>query len=74
MGKLICLDPSGDTKIIWDKDNTDEIEAAKATFKKLKDKGFTPYSVDKTGDKKEVITEFDKNAEKIIMIPRLVGG
>jgi hypothetical protein len=74
MSELICLDKTGDTKVIWDKDNSDEVATAKRTFDDLRKKGFTAFSVKKGGEKDELITEFDKNAEKIILVPRIVGG
>ncbi len=72
--ELIALDETGDTKLIWDEDATDEVEAAKATFDRLRKKGYVAYSVNKKGDKGEVLTEFDPTAEKIILAPQLKGG
>ena len=74
MGEMAILDRTGDTKIIWDSANEDEVEEAKRTFKNLKDKGYAAYSVNKKGDKGEVIKKFDADAERIIMAPPLVGG
>lgn len=71
---LHVLDHTGDTKVMWSADNPDEVDAAKATFDRLKKKGFLAYSVKKDGSKGEVIREFDKTAERIIMSPQLVGG
>ena len=74
MGEMAILDRTGDTKIIWDSANEDEVEEAKRTFKNLKDKGYAAYSVNKKGDKGEVIKKFDADAERIIMAPPMVGG
>lgn len=73
-GELIILDHTGDTKIIWDRHNRDEVSAAKKTYDDLKKKGFMAYSVKDNGEKKELIDEFDAEAERIIMSPRQVGG
>ena len=73
-GELAILDGTGDTKVIWDPHNSDEVEAAKAQFDALRKKGFLAYTVNKKGDKGEVITKFDPDAEKIILSPPLVGG
>ncbi len=73
-GEMRIIDKTGDTKIIWDKDNADEAAAAKKVFDDLKKKKFMAYKVDDHGDKSEVIREFDPNAEKLIMSPPLVGG
>ena len=71
---MIILDHTGDTKLIWDVDNADEVDAAKATFDKLRKKGYVAYSVNKKQDKGEVLTEFDPHIEKMILAPQLKGG
>lgn len=73
-GELISMDHTGDTKVIWDHKNADEVEAARATFNSLKKKNYIAYTVKKDGDKGEIIREFDPTAEKIIMSPQMVGG
>ena len=73
-GEMRIIDKSGDTKIIWDRNNADEVANAKKVFDDLKAKRFMAYKVDDHGDKSEVIREFDPNAEKLIMSPPLVGG
>ena len=45
MNQMRCLNETGDTKVIWDPENKDEVDAAKAQFKTLKGKGFQAYSV-----------------------------
>lgn len=73
--ELAVMDKSGDTKLMWDKDNEDEVEAARTTFNKLKKKGFFAYTVtDKDGSKGKLIKEFDPDAQKIIMSPVMVAG
>jgi hypothetical protein len=74
MGELAILDNTGDTKVIWDVENQDEIDAAKAQFDLLIKKGFTAYSVKKDGEKNRKITSFDPNSGKIILVPTIVGG
>lgn len=74
MGELRELGPQGDTKVIWDADEEDEVEAAQNTFDDLKEKGYFAYSVKKDGDKGRVITKFDPDAEKIIMAMPMRGG
>jgi len=72
--ELVILDTTGDTKIIWDSENDDEIEAAKETFKKLTKKGYLAFKVKKGGDKGEVVKEFDADAERLILSPPIAGG
>lgn len=75
MGELVKMDDTGDTKIMWSKDNQDEIDNAKRTFDDLRKKGFTAYSVKgKNGEKNEIIRDFDPDSEKIIMAPQMQGG
>ncbi len=73
-GELRVLDATGDTKLIWNPNNTDEVENAKRTFNDLRSKGYLAYKVTEGGAKGEVIREFDANAEKIILAPALRGG
>jgi hypothetical protein len=74
MGELRELNETGDTKVVWDPDNRDEVDAAKCQFNTLKSKGFTAYSVGKDGEKNKAIAEFDPKASKIIMVPKIAGG
>lgn len=73
-GVMHILDRTGDTKVIWDSKNDDEVSAAKTQFDTLRKKGFIAYKVTKTGEKGEIITEFDSAVEKIILSPPVVGG
>jgi hypothetical protein len=74
MAELCALDVTGDTKLIWNPGNTAETEAAQEMFRSLKGKGYLAYSVKKDGEKGEVLSAFDANAEKIIMAPPMRGG
>lgn len=71
---LYALDASGDSRFMWSKDNPDEVAAAKKTFKRLSEKGYDAFDVKADGSKGTKIREFNPDAEKIIMAPRLVGG
>jgi hypothetical protein len=71
---MAVMDHTGDTKIIWDKHNDDEVENAKASFDRLREKGYLAYTVNKDGTTGEVIREFDATAEKIILSPPMQGG
>lgn len=72
--ELCILDKTGDTKIIWDSTKKDEVANAKRNFDDLKKKGYMAYSVKKNGEKGELLHDFDEEAEKIILAPRMVGG
>lgn len=73
-GELAEMNETGDTKIMWDSDNKDEVENARDTFNKLKKKGYTAYTVKKKGERGEIMKEFDPNVERIVMVPMLGGG
>lgn len=71
------MDPvEGDIKVIWDKDNPDEVEAARAMFDRMVgEKRFMAYSVKgRNGEKNEIIRTFDPEAERLILSPPMVGG
>lgn len=72
--ELHVLDPSGDTKVIWDPERPEEVAQARSTFDALKGKGYLAYRVDRGGDKGAVLREFDPSADKMILAPQTVGG
>jgi hypothetical protein len=75
VGELATMGRSGDTKLIWDAENADEVANARRTFDDLKKKGFSAFAVTGAkGSKGEMIREFDPAAERIIMVPALQGG
>ena len=71
---IAIMGSAGDTKKIWDKNNPDEVEDAKESFKRLRKKGYLAFHVNKKGDKGEQMTEFDPDAERMIMVPPMQGG
>lgn len=72
---LSITDGTGDTRIMWDPKDKDEVASAKAAFDAAKGKGMLAYKVDDEGGRTgEVIREFDKKAGKIIMVRQPVGG
>ena len=74
-GFLSILDPTGDTRIMWNPRDKDERKTAEAAFDAAKARGMVAYSVGENGEPGEVIQGgFPKNAGKIIMAPQLVGG
>jgi hypothetical protein len=74
MGELRAIDETGDTKLIWDEDNADEVEAAEETFNRLKKKGYQAFKVDKKGEQGKKMEKFDPSAEKLIMVPAMQAG
>lgn len=74
-GTMAVLDQTGDSKIIWNSENEDEVAAARNQFNELvSTKKFAAYRVNRAGNKGEQIRKFDQEAEAIIMVPPMVGG
>jgi hypothetical protein len=71
-GVISEMNETGDTKIRWDKDNPDEVAAARAAFDALKAKKFRSYAMN--GKDRVIIHDFDPDAEQIVMAPQTVGG
>lgn len=74
-GMMHTLDRTGDTRVMWDKDNADEVSAAEAQFGALKKKGYLAYKAEgKDGHQGTQLRKFDPSAERIILVKQLVGG
>ena len=73
-GEIAVMDGTGDTKVMWDPTNPDEVENARRTFNDLKKKGFDAFKVGEKGAAGDRIDEFDSTAGRIIMMPRKVAG
>ena len=72
---LHITDETGDTRIMWDPANADEVATAQAAFKAAKKKGMLAYAVTPGGEASgEVIREFDATRGKIIMVRQTAGG
>ena len=74
MPEMLVMDSSGDTKTIWDSQNADEVANARRTFDDLKKKRYLAYRVKGEGTKGQLMTEFDPDAEKMILSPPMAGG
>ena len=72
---MAITDETGDTKVMWSKDNADEVENARETFKRMKKNGYAAFKVEgKKGEAGEQMHEFDPNAERIIFTKQMQGG
>ena len=72
--EMAHMNSTGDTKVMWDPKNPDEVAAAKVQFDTLRAKGFIAYTVNKKGGTGDILRQFDPDAEKIILSPPIVGG
>ena len=74
-GVLRILDRTGDTKLIWDPENEDEVENARSTFDSLKKKGYAIFRVKgEKGEQGEQMRTFDARAGRLIAVKQLAGG
>lgn len=76
MGTMATMGVSGDEKMTWDANNESQVIRARTKFQELLAKGYKAFtSKDIAGQRKgEEIKEFDKGAERLIMVPPLAGG
>jgi hypothetical protein len=74
-GQMHETGKEGDTKIIWDKDNSDEVEIARAAFDSALRKGMLAYAAEGSrGRRGTQIRTFDPDAERIILVRPMQGG
>jgi hypothetical protein len=73
--EMAVMGREGDTKITWDAANRDEVEMARDQFNAYTKRGFTAFRTQgPDGGQGEQMKTFDPKAERIIFVPRLVGG
>jgi len=69
------LDRTGDQRVMWDADQREEVEAARATFDKLTKAGYMAYKAEGAkGEQGQQIRKFDPQAERIILVKPHQGG
>lgn len=81
MGMLRVMSRRGDERVAWDsqKAGTGDAEAAAAVreaeriFYEERARGATAFKVE-NGKPVKRIEQFDRTAEQIVMVPRVVGG
>jgi len=74
VGELRVMDGMGDTRLMWDPNNAEEVSNARRTFNDLTKKGHIAYEVKRKGGVGERIRTFDPEMSKVILTPQLVGG
>jgi hypothetical protein len=72
--EMAVMDATGDSKQIWDINNPDEVEVARAAFNALKAKGYSAFHVKADGEAGTRMDTFEPTAGKLIMVPALKGG
>ena len=81
MGMLRVMSRRGDERVEWDVKKVEAsdseaiaaIREAERIFNEERTRGATAFKVE-TGKPVERIEKFDRTAEQIVMVPRVVGG
>lgn len=74
VGEMSIMDASGHKELKWNTGNPEEIAAAKATFDRLVERGYTAFGSEKKAESKHAMKTFDPTMEEVVMVPRTVGG
>ena len=74
MSELMVLDQTGDTRLQWRGSDPTEVAAARKRFNELKSKGYAAFKVNRSGNQGEQIDAFDPDAERLVLMPPMVGG
>ena len=81
MGMLRIMSRRGDERVVWDNEKIESndldavaaIREAERIFNQERARGATAFKVE-SGNPVERIEQFDRTAEQIVMVPRVVGG
>ena len=81
MGMLRVMSRRGDDRVVWDLEQAElgeldavaAVEEAERIFAAERERGATAFKVE-AGKPPVRIDVFDKTAEQIVMVPRVVGG
>ena len=81
MGRLRILTQDGDATVAWDRElveNSDPeavaaVREAERIFRRQMERGATAFDVQE-GTLPRRLDEFDRDAEQIVIVPRVVGG
>lgn len=72
--EMDIMDSTGHTKHIWNADKDEEVVAARELYNSLTKKGYRAFHVKKDGEEGKPMSGFDAEAEKMILVPPIVGG
>lgn len=74
MGEIREMSRKGDLKLSWNSGNEKEVAAAKEVFDKRIREGWAAFGEKRLGCKGDRIKTFDRCAERIILVPQVIGG
>lgn len=76
--EMEVLDVTGHTTKRWDESNQAEMQIVQRLFADLTTKGYKAFSVNKGAGANETVTEprkaFDRDAEKMLLVPPIQAG
>ena len=81
MGMLRVMSRRGDDRIVWDPKKVEAhdpeavaaVREAERIFEEARARGATAFKVE-SGKTVERLDRFDRTAEQIVLVPRVVGG
>lgn len=75
MGTMHMMSHKGDEEVSWEKDDPEAVEKARQKFLAFlgERKGYAAR-MNPDGQSGKLITDFDPNAESIVLMPMIVGG
>jgi hypothetical protein len=71
---ISTLGRRGDSRFSWNPRNQTEVDEAERHFNELKAKGYRAFRVNEEGEKAGQMSDFDREAREILMVPQIVGG
>lgn len=71
---LVIPNEEGDLRIEWDPQDQSQVALAGEAFQGARSRGMTGYKVEQGGQRGELITQFEAEAQRIVMAPQMVGG
>lgn len=75
MGTMNILSMEGDESVTWDKDDPESVEKARRKFLEfLGERKGMAIRMNKDGEKGDKMTDFDPEAERVILMPLIAGG
>ena len=75
MGTMHKMSHKGDEEVSWDKDDPESVKEARQKFLEFlsERKGYA-VRMEPDGQKGKLITDFDPDAERIVLMPMVMGG
>lgn len=72
--RLEVLDRTGHTEVKWNPKDTASVDTARQTFKDLLSKKYRAYKLTPSGEQGELVTEFNPDHERYLLMPPMAGG